>query len=366
MTRYDPHPQAHDDARTTPHGFTSGPSAAQNGSGVLGDADAAAGLREALEALAAEWETYLPQPADDMRSEGWRVAVKNRLADLRAVLAAHPADAPAEASEPSGDVVERAARLAHSTLLNHHHGSSCNSPAPEHRWDAVSTGRAIARALADAGLLADRAETERRENVSKAWAERWLSERDRARDLAADLEAENWDLVKERDRAIVEQRPLVDSLIEARRQRYAAEGERDRARARVAALEAEVERLRVTLGNGQTAVDWFESELESVRGERDWFESALESVRGERNESEARARRAEDALREVRDNTKNSAMQRAIIDRALSTTGQTSEHDCSTCTDCLHDGQRCCGCYDGACCQTSDATPSDTTTEEQA
>lgn len=33
-------------------------------------------------------------------------------------------------------------------------------------------------------------------------------------------------------------------------------------------------------------------------------------------------------------------------------------HDCETCTDCLHDGARCCGCYDGMCCQ--EATPQPT------
>ena len=26
-------------------------------------------------------------------------------------------------------------------------------------------------------------------------------------------------------------------------------------------------------------------------------------------------------------------------------------HDCSTCDECVHDGKRCCGCYDGACCK---------------
>jgi hypothetical protein len=29
-------------------------------------------------------------------------------------------------------------------------------------------------------------------------------------------------------------------------------------------------------------------------------------------------------------------------------------HDCATCTDCVHDGKRCCGCYDGACCKSPD------------
>lgn len=28
-------------------------------------------------------------------------------------------------------------------------------------------------------------------------------------------------------------------------------------------------------------------------------------------------------------------------------------HDCATCPGCIHDGNKCCGCYDGACCQTS-------------
>lgn len=26
-------------------------------------------------------------------------------------------------------------------------------------------------------------------------------------------------------------------------------------------------------------------------------------------------------------------------------------HVCAECADCLHDGQRCCGCYDGVCCK---------------
>jgi hypothetical protein len=26
-------------------------------------------------------------------------------------------------------------------------------------------------------------------------------------------------------------------------------------------------------------------------------------------------------------------------------------HDCGSCPDCLHDGHKCCGCYDGACCK---------------
>lgn len=28
-------------------------------------------------------------------------------------------------------------------------------------------------------------------------------------------------------------------------------------------------------------------------------------------------------------------------------------HDCETCQECIHDGNKCCGCYDGACCQRS-------------
>lgn len=28
-----------------------------------------------------------------------------------------------------------------------------------------------------------------------------------------------------------------------------------------------------------------------------------------------------------------------------------TEHSCESCEDCLHDGFKCCGCYDGACCQ---------------
>lgn len=26
-------------------------------------------------------------------------------------------------------------------------------------------------------------------------------------------------------------------------------------------------------------------------------------------------------------------------------------HDCESCEACLHDGHKCCGCYDGACCK---------------
>lgn len=26
------------------------------------------------------------------------------------------------------------------------------------------------------------------------------------------------------------------------------------------------------------------------------------------------------------------------------------EHDCASCVECIHDGHKCCGCYDGACC----------------
>ena len=26
-------------------------------------------------------------------------------------------------------------------------------------------------------------------------------------------------------------------------------------------------------------------------------------------------------------------------------------HDCESCEACLHDGHKCCGCYDGVCCQ---------------
>ena len=25
-------------------------------------------------------------------------------------------------------------------------------------------------------------------------------------------------------------------------------------------------------------------------------------------------------------------------------------HDCATCPTCIHDGNECCGCYDGSCC----------------
>lgn len=29
-------------------------------------------------------------------------------------------------------------------------------------------------------------------------------------------------------------------------------------------------------------------------------------------------------------------------------------HSCTTCADCIHDGNRCCGCYDGACCRATE------------
>ena len=29
-------------------------------------------------------------------------------------------------------------------------------------------------------------------------------------------------------------------------------------------------------------------------------------------------------------------------------------HDCESCKACLHDGNKCCGCYDGACCKPGD------------
>ena len=29
-------------------------------------------------------------------------------------------------------------------------------------------------------------------------------------------------------------------------------------------------------------------------------------------------------------------------------------HDCESCEACLHDGHKCCGCYDGACCKPGD------------
>lgn len=34
-----------------------------------------------------------------------------------------------------------------------------------------------------------------------------------------------------------------------------------------------------------------------------------------------------------------------------------TEHDCDTCADCIHDGHRCCGCYDGVCCRDSVFAP---------
>ena len=29
-------------------------------------------------------------------------------------------------------------------------------------------------------------------------------------------------------------------------------------------------------------------------------------------------------------------------------------HDCESCAACVHNGQKCCGCYDGVCCQQTD------------
>lgn len=37
-------------------------------------------------------------------------------------------------------------------------------------------------------------------------------------------------------------------------------------------------------------------------------------------------------------------------DHASDVLGAHAPHDCETCTDCLHDGHECCGCYDGSCC----------------
>lgn len=33
----------------------------------------------------------------------------------------------------------------------------------------------------------------------------------------------------------------------------------------------------------------------------------------------------------------------------------TDPHSCESCSDCLHDGAKCCGCYDGACCKSTDS-----------
>lgn len=32
-------------------------------------------------------------------------------------------------------------------------------------------------------------------------------------------------------------------------------------------------------------------------------------------------------------------------------------HGCSQCDDCIHNGNKCCGCYDGACCKVRDPEP---------
>lgn len=39
------------------------------------------------------------------------------------------------------------------------------------------------------------------------------------------------------------------------------------------------------------------------------------------------------------------------LDRLRQAVAGSGWHDCATCEDCLHDGHKCCGCYDGACCQ---------------
>lgn len=31
-------------------------------------------------------------------------------------------------------------------------------------------------------------------------------------------------------------------------------------------------------------------------------------------------------------------------------------HDCESCVGCIHNGRKCCGCYDGACCQSPEWT----------
>ena len=52
--------------------------------------------------------------------------------------------------------------------------------------------------------------------------------------------------------------------------------------------------------------------------------------------------------RDGRGNSLDLARQlRAALDAAPAPT----KHNCSTCPDCIHDGNKCCGCYDDACCQ---------------
>lgn len=41
----------------------------------------------------------------------------------------------------------------------------------------------------------------------------------------------------------------------------------------------------------------------------------------------------------------------AFIRDQLIPNASTLDHDCESCEACLHDGQKCCGCYDGVCCQ---------------
>jgi hypothetical protein len=38
---------------------------------------------------------------------------------------------------------------------------------------------------------------------------------------------------------------------------------------------------------------------------------------------------------------------------ALDVAAYITPHNCAECSDCIHDGNKCCGCYDGACCVTS-------------
>ena len=48
--------------------------------------------------------------------------------------------------------------------------------------------------------------------------------------------------------------------------------------------------------------------------------------------------------------TIREAAHAALTALAAALSAQTG-HDCASCVKCIHDGHKCCGCYDGACCQ---------------
>lgn len=42
---------------------------------------------------------------------------------------------------------------------------------------------------------------------------------------------------------------------------------------------------------------------------------------------------------------------RAALEAAAGVAPQADGHDCTSCQDCIHNGGKCCGCYDGVCCK---------------